>query len=70
MTQFLIAIKESLTNIRDNDSNDKKYSDAYLNFKKRVKFPNNYLNEMYESNYMRHFYTEKEIKSLKSKWRE
>lgn len=55
---------------RFNISADKKYSEAYSNFKNSINIPDKYLNEMYSSKYMKHFYTDNEINSLKTKWAE
>ena len=51
-----------------NISNDKTYSSNYSLFKDQLKLPKSYISEMYDSKYMRHFYTEAEIKILRSKW--
>lgn len=54
--------------INANIGSEKNYSRLYKTFKKCVEFPDDYLNRMYDSRYMRHFYTKNEIETFKQKW--
>jgi hypothetical protein len=47
---------------------NKKYRNAYQLFKKSLKLPVSYVEEMCESRYFNHFYTQDEIKQVKSNW--
>lgn len=54
--------------IRDNAADAKWYASIYDRFKKTAVLPQSYFQEMYESTYVRHFYTGAEIEIFKSKW--
>jgi hypothetical protein len=56
--------------VNDNVGDSKDYSDIYKNFKQSFKLPLAYVEEMCNSQYFRHFYTEKEINQVFSKWTE
>ena len=51
-----------------NTSEDKKYKDIYKNLNKSLSLPPEYLDQMYISNHVRHFYTEAEIELFKQRW--
>lgn len=53
---------------RYNTSQDRDYAEKYARFKKSVDLPERYLDEMYESRYARHFYTEEEISEFRCRW--
>lgn len=55
--------------IEANISSQKDYHRAYKKFQENIKLPGDYLDKMYESQYARHFYTDEEIQSFKTKWR-
>ncbi len=53
-----------------NVSSTKEYAEYYKEFKYNIKFSKEYLNELYDSNYAKHFFTEKHIENQKEKWSE
>ena len=59
---------ENFELVHANISSDKAYSSNYSLFKDKLKLPKSYVSEMYNSKYMRHFYTEEEINIFSSKW--
>lgn len=54
--------------IRSNVGNKKNYSEMYQKFKQIVNLPESYIEKMLNSKYTKHFYSDREIESLKSKW--
>jgi hypothetical protein len=67
------ALKEFLgigefTLINDNVASEKPCAPLYRKFKESITLPESYVDEMYNSKYMRHFYSEEEITSFKNKW--
>ena len=71
-----IAAIEKFLNIKDfqlirkNKKKKKVYSDIYLEFNKKFKLPYSYLKEIYNTEFMKHFYTENEISSFIERWSE
>lgn len=59
---------DSFTLEKANISSEKDYSEAYSKFKKLIKLPNEYINEMYSSRFTQHFYTQGEIDKMKARW--
>lgn len=53
---------------RSNSSAQKWYADIYKNFKKKFNPTEEYINRMYNSKYMNHFYTDYEISNFKKYW--
>jgi len=53
------------SNIGDN----KAYRSIYRKFLKSIVLPDSYIDKMYTSKYVRHFYSEEEIEAFKAKWR-
>ena len=51
-----------------NVAGGKDYSNIYRRFSEEVKFPRDYLEQMYESKYMKHFYNPHEIEVAYSRW--
>ncbi|WP_441000170.1 putative capsular polysaccharide synthesis family protein [Fodinibius sp. SL11] len=51
-----------------NKGDQKEYSGVYSKFKRTIKIPDWYLDQMYESHYVRHFYTDKEIATFRKRW--
>lgn len=51
-----------------NVGNEKKYSVLYKAFKDSVVLPESYINKMYLSKYMKHFYSEEEIMRFENRW--
>jgi hypothetical protein len=53
---------------KSNVASEKNYAFLYNEFKNQINFPQDYLNRMYGSRYMRHFYSAEEIEKYKKKW--
>ncbi len=53
---------------RANESSKKDYSEAYRKFKKEIVLPASYIEEMYDSNYSKYFYSPEEIEIFRQKW--
>lgn len=51
-----------------NIANDKDYINAYKDFKDSIVLPQDYIDKMYTSKYMQHFYSEEEIDNFRAKW--
>ncbi len=54
--------------VNTNVGSSKVYAELYNKFKDRIRFSTSYLNKMYRSKYMQHFYSEEEIKKFNKKW--
>jgi hypothetical protein len=52
-----------------NDSAGKWYADAYRDFLARLRLPDGYLDEMYDSRMARHFFSPQEIEQFRAGWR-
>ena len=59
---------DDFTLIQTNVANEKVYAPLYKEFKRKVHFPEDYINKMYESRYVRHFYSDEEIRELRKTW--
>lgn len=53
---------------KKNISSQKKYAGAYYQFLNKVKLPPEYVDELLNSKYTRHFYSTEMIKAFKEKW--
>jgi hypothetical protein len=53
---------------RVNVGENKSYSQMYEAFKKTLSLPSSYVEDMCNSKYFNHFYTEEEIKKVSAKW--
>lgn len=51
-----------------NVAEDKAYVDVYRAFKAQITFPAAYLDRMYDSGFVRHFYSEAERQAFRAKW--
>ena len=51
-----------------NIGSQKTYAALYSKFKDDIKLPASYINRMYQSKYVRHFYSNAEVEALRSKW--
>lgn len=60
---------EGFTLIDKNVGSAKVYAPLYKKLKKSIVLPDAYVERMYRSKYMRHFYSEKEITRFRTKWR-
>jgi hypothetical protein len=64
--EFLNLENFTLTNT--NIGNQKEYAAVYAQFKDSITLPEHYIDKMYQSKYMQHFYSDDEIKRLRYKW--
>lgn len=53
---------------QENIAVNKNYYEIYSKFKNQIKLPKSYIENMYCSKYVRHFYAEDEIKLFEQKW--
>lgn len=60
---------EGFTMINTNIGRKKDYALIYQRFNDSIALPDTYINKMYGSKYMRHFYSEEEIERFEAKWR-
>ncbi|MFH1932395.1 MAG: putative capsular polysaccharide synthesis family protein [Pseudomonadota bacterium] len=67
LKKFLNINGFTLTNT--NIGRKKDYALIYQKFKDSIALPDAYINKMYGSKYMRHFYSEEEIQRFEAKWR-
>lgn len=51
-----------------NNSAQKEYNMEYIKFKENFRVPKIYINKLYDSKYMKHFYSEREINYFKKRW--
>ena len=56
--------------VSSNVGSDKKYASAYNGLLQAIRLPDAYLDRMYDSKYMRHFYAPEDIEAFRAKWRE
>jgi hypothetical protein len=54
---------------RANEGHRKAYADAYEAFKRQIVVPNEDLEQLLDSRFMHHFYTDAEIDRIYKKWR-
>jgi hypothetical protein len=54
--------------VKENIGSRKVYASLYEKFKSVIVLPDSYLNKFYNSKFMLHFYSEKEIKNFKAMW--
>ena len=54
--------------VRSNVTGDKSYGRRYEEFKNWIRIPEALLEELYESKYARHFYSEKERAQFRARW--
>jgi hypothetical protein len=59
---------ERVNLIGSNIGSEKDYATLYSRFKNDIQFPESYINKMYQSKYVQHFYSDLEIEELRSKW--
>jgi hypothetical protein len=52
----------------ENASAELRYSEGYRDFMREIKLPESYIERMYRSKYMRHFYEKEEIDGFRAKW--
>ena len=54
--------------INENVASDKAYASLYQTFKDSVQLPESYIDQMYDTQYMRHFYSASEIAAFRNRW--
>jgi hypothetical protein len=54
--------------VNENIASDKAYASLYRTFKSSVSLPESYIDAMYSTQYMRHFYADHEIAEFRKKW--
>lgn len=54
--------------VNDNVGRRKTYARVYKSFKQNITIPGNYIDRLYNSAYMRHFYTINEIEAFREQW--
>lgn len=59
---------EDFNLVTTNGADEKAYYAIYKQFLDAIDLPDSYINKMYESKYVQHFYSEAEIKQFKAKW--
>lgn len=59
---------DEFTLTKSNVGDNKAYRDIYRRFLKSIVLPDSYIDKMYTSKYMRHFYSEEEIEAFKARW--
>ena len=64
---FLNIDKFTLESV--NIGSQKKYALIYQKLKESIRLPDAYIDRMYQSKYMHHFYTTQEIQKFETKWR-
>ncbi len=52
-----------------NEADNKQVNEVYKKFKAEIEIPKSYIDSLYETTYMKCFYSEKEINTFKSKWK-
>lgn len=65
--QKLLNIK-NIKIIRKNEASSKSYFEIYAKFIDKISFSDDYINNMLESKYTKHFFSIDDIEYLKSKW--
>ena len=54
--------------VNANEAVNKEYNALYRKFLSSVVLPSNYVEKMYTSQYVRHFYSPEEISAFRAKW--
>ena len=60
---------QDLELVRSNVSRHRPHGDAYAEFRRRIRVPARLLEDLYESKYARHFYSESERAAFRQRWR-
>ena len=60
---------EDFALVNTNVGSDKAYSSLYERYKESIALPQAYIDRMYNSKYVRHFYSDEEIAGFRAKWR-
>jgi hypothetical protein len=54
--------------VRANEGGGKNYATLYDDFRKRIRIPASYVDEMLDSRYARHFYSGAELSKVREAW--
>ena len=54
--------------VKDNVADEKDYNDLYRQFIDEIRFPLDYIEKMYKSRYVQHFYSQQEIERFRMRW--
>jgi hypothetical protein len=54
--------------VKANVAEEKQYADAYREFRRCITLPESYVQAVYSSRFVRHFYTDDEIEQFRAKW--
>lgn len=63
-----LDLPNSFRLLKTNIGDEKSYSEKYKEFKSKIVLPTNYLDEMYNSILIRHYYNEDDITKMRTKW--
>jgi hypothetical protein len=59
---------DNLTLVNQNIGSQKEYGDIYQLFKDSIRLPESYINRIYSTKFMQHFYSQAEIDRFRTKW--
>ena len=59
---------DSFSLLKANEASTKIYAKTYNNFVNSISLPNDYIDQMLDSKYVKHFYSSNEISAISSKW--
>jgi hypothetical protein len=59
---------EEFTIVRSNRTSDKPYAYQYDEFRRRIRLPATLLDELYESKFAKHFYSDEERRQWRTRW--
>ena len=60
---------DNFTLINTNTAAEKTYDPVYRKFKNNIALPDSYIDKLYNSKYMRHFYSKAETEEFRKRWR-
>jgi hypothetical protein len=63
-----VELPKNFELVSGNIGEDKSYSDIYIRFKDKIKFPKSYLDEMYKSKLIESIYPKDEIERMRKRW--
>jgi hypothetical protein len=61
---------EKIELVKTNVSKTREYAEAYQQFKEHLSLPDSYIDAMYSSQYMQHFYSQDEIAAFAAQWKD
>jgi hypothetical protein len=66
--QKFLDLPNTFELLKTNIGEEKSYAEKYKEFKSKIALPSTYLDEMYNSKLIQHFYTEENISQMRVKW--